>query len=159
MRLGGTDWTVSDRLVIGRWRVRIPPRAPKVQVRGHLRRCRLRGGTRRSFLWVGSSRRRRARPASLHRCAARLPTGLSLGPESGWVYGQAPIAGPLQGVASGVTRKLHSTLGGAELLVDDLQRSLHRIRTEATDAVVKWMVEELQEEQHRHDHRNHGPHE
>ena len=40
--------------------------------------------------WVGSSRRRRARPASLHRGAARLPTGLS--------WGQSPV---------GCTGKLH----------------------------------------------------
>ena len=72
---------------------------------------------------------------------------------------QASIAGSLQGVAAGVTRKLHSTLGGAELLVDDLQGSLHRVGTEATDTLVERMVEELQEEQHRHDHRDHGPHE
>jgi hypothetical protein len=61
------------------------------------------------ILWVGSSRRRRARPASLHRCAARLPTGLSLGPESGWVYGQAPSrvrykALPLASHGSGIRR-------------------------------------------------------
>jgi ANTAR domain len=93
------------------------------------------------------------------RCAARFPAGLSLGPESGWVYGQAPSRVRLGGVASGVTRKRHSTLGRAEFLVDDLQRSFHRVGTEATDAVVEWMVEELQEEQHRHDHRDHGPHE
>jgi hypothetical protein len=30
-------------------------------------------------------RRMRTRPASLPRCAARFPAGLSLGPESGWV--------------------------------------------------------------------------
>ena len=88
-----------------------------------------------------------------------LPHRAVLGARVGLGVRASSIAGPLQGVASGVTRKLHSTLGGAELLVDDLQRSLHRIGTEATDAVVKWMVEELQEEQHRHDHRNHGPHE
>jgi hypothetical protein len=69
------------------------------------------------------------------------------------------IAGPLQGVASGVTRKLHSTLGGAELLVDDLQSSFHRVGTEATETLVERIVEELQEQQHRHDHRDHGPHE
>ena len=86
------------------------------------------------------------------------PLGV-LGARVGLGVRASPIVGPLQGVAFGVTRKLHSTLGGAEFLVDDLQGSLHRIGTEATDAVVKWMVEELQEEQHRHDHRDHGPHE
>jgi hypothetical protein len=114
-----------------------------------------------SVIPLGLDLASQARPTHFARgrCAARFPAGLSLGPESGWVYGQAPSRVRLRGVASGVTRKRHSTLGRAEFLVDDLQRSFHRVGTEATDAVVKWMVEELQEEQHRHDHRDHGPHE
>jgi hypothetical protein len=53
----GTCWTKAFRLVIGRSRVRIPPRAPKPQVRGYFWRGCLRSGNGRSFLWVGSSRR------------------------------------------------------------------------------------------------------
>ena len=81
------------------------------------------------------------------------------GPRVGLGVRAGSIAGPLHGVASGVTGKLHLTLGGAELLVDDLQGSLHRVGTKATDTLVERIVEELQEQQHRHDHRDHGPHE
>src|SRR5215211_2543581 len=89
-------------------------------------------------------------------CQGHRPEGVNRGRLACWfrdtlALGQASPADLLQGVASGVTWKLHSTLGGAEFLVDDLQRSLHRVGTEATDTFVERMVEELQEEQHRHD--------
>jgi hypothetical protein len=135
-----------------------PSSGSKPQFRGHLWRCRQRGGNRRSFLWVGH--RAAGAPDPLRYIG--VPPASPLGrpwARVGLGVRASSIAGPLQGVASGVTRKRHSTLGDAELLVDDPQGSLHRLGTEATDAVVKWMVEELQEEQHRHDHRDHGPHE
>jgi hypothetical protein len=47
----------------------------KQQLRGHLWQCWRRSGNRRSFLWVGSPRRRRALPASLRRSGAYLPAG------------------------------------------------------------------------------------
>jgi hypothetical protein len=49
---GRSSWKVSVRLVIGRSSVRIRPRAPKPQVRGHFWHCARRGGNRRSFLWL-----------------------------------------------------------------------------------------------------------
>ena len=52
MGLDGSKRRVRDRLVIGRSRVRIPPRALKPQVRGYFRHCWLRRGDRRSFLWA-----------------------------------------------------------------------------------------------------------
>ncbi len=53
MGLGGSRRRGRDRLVIGRSRVRIPPRALKRQVRRHLRRCRPGSDNGRSFLWTG----------------------------------------------------------------------------------------------------------
>ena len=99
-----------------------------------------------------------AAPLRYRGAQAASPLGCRLGRESGGVRASS-IADPLQGIAAGVTRKRRPMLGGAELLVDDLQRSFHRVGTEATDTVVERIVEDLQEQQHRHDHRDHGPHE
>ena len=112
--------TPNIRPVIGRSRVRIPPRVPKPQFRGHLWRCRLRGGNRRSLLWVGH--RAAGAPDPLRYIG--VPPAFPL--DCPWArvglgVRASSIAGPLQGVASGVTRKLRPTLGGAELLVDDPQ--------------------------------------
>jgi hypothetical protein len=71
MVLAGPSWKASVRLVIGRSSVRIRPRAPKPQLRGHIWHCWLRSSNRRSFLWVGPSRRRRTR-ASLRCVEVRL---------------------------------------------------------------------------------------
>src|SRR5215217_2126012 len=97
----------------------------------------------------GPSRYRGHHPEGMNRGRPGVPVFATPSPS-----GKASPAGPLQGVAAGVTGKLHLALGGAELLVDDLQRSFHRLGTEATDTLVERMVEELHEQQHRRDHRD-----
>ena len=66
MARGGTRWTAAWRLVIERSRVRIPPRAPKPQVRAYLRTLLTISPCHWSFLCLGKRRQQPAVGAVVH---------------------------------------------------------------------------------------------
>jgi hypothetical protein len=95
-------WYLLDgafRLVIGRSRVRIPPRAPKPQVRGHSWRCWLFSRDRRSFLWVAHGAAGALRPlrfVGVRRFNRTPVDGSPSSAHSGWNCGGRTIGPALR---------------------------------------------------------------
>ena len=127
--------------------IRIPKRPPSAGMSGAAML-----GTW-SYSLAGTRRRTPSRAAyaiatvNASDATTRIPTGSEVSQST---YGLPAVPGR-------VARERHVDAGNVELLIDDLQRSLHGHRLEPADAGVERIVERVEQQHHRRQDRHDGP--